>query len=299
MILMIRFPWSRTHVAETFAASACHEVATHRSLHCLVAPRTDLSILGNPFGIGLLTNYLLGPFGLLLARARVMIIALAAEAKNFPTSTGYRIELSVDADAIATINPSTKLVLSVGSDEHLTQLLLVLFQPLLALDSVQSQHAFDCLEQYWMRTIAIHAARKRRAALNAAFQMPHPAFQAVIVAADVEVNPHILHAAHLAGANHSAVEAERRVEGWLEPRLSQIFRVIVVVLFAQEVLIPLELLEQDEAPPLVQADQPLHFFKDLVEFCVEAGEGEDVEGMLLSEGGSTSMSPSLLKVGWS
>lgn len=45
VVFVIWLPRLRTHIAETFAASAGHEVATHRPLNCLLAPGTYLGIL--------------------------------------------------------------------------------------------------------------------------------------------------------------------------------------------------------------------------------------------------------------
>lgn len=74
MVLMVWLPRFRTHVAEIFTTSACHEVTAHRPFHCLLAPRTDLGVLGNPFSICLLAHHLLNPLHLLIALARIVVV---------------------------------------------------------------------------------------------------------------------------------------------------------------------------------------------------------------------------------
>lgn len=54
VVLVVRFPRLRTHIAEVLTAGAGHEVATHRPLHRLFAPWANLSIARNPFSIRLL-----------------------------------------------------------------------------------------------------------------------------------------------------------------------------------------------------------------------------------------------------
>lgn len=46
--------------------------------------------------------------------------------------------------------------------------------------------------------------------------------------------------------------------------------IVIVVLLAQVFLVPLEISQQDEAPPLVEADQALDFLQNMVELCVES-----------------------------
>jgi len=74
MVFVIWLPRFRTHIAEIFTTSAGHEVTTHRPLHCLLAPRTNLSVLGNPFSIRLLAHHLLNPLHLLIALARIVVV---------------------------------------------------------------------------------------------------------------------------------------------------------------------------------------------------------------------------------
>jgi hypothetical protein len=88
MVLVVGLPGAGAHVAKALTACASHKIAPHRPLHCLLAPRTDFSILGNPFGIGLFFDNLLDPLGLFLALAGVVIVALTPEAEDFPASAG-------------------------------------------------------------------------------------------------------------------------------------------------------------------------------------------------------------------
>ena len=55
---------------------------------------------------------------------------------------------------------------------------------------------------------------------------------------------------------------------------------LVVVLFSEVVLIPFELLEQQQAPALLHVDNRLDFLEDGVEFLEDLFEGEDVVGVL-------------------
>lgn len=55
---------------------------------------------------------------------------------------------------------------------------------------------------------------------------------------------------------------------------------LVVVLLAEIVLVPLELLEQEEAPALLHVNHSLNFLEDGVEFLEDLFEGEYVVGFL-------------------
>lgn len=119
VVLVIWFPRLRAHVAEALAASAGHEVATHRSLNCLLAPGTYLGILGDPLRICFFLHNLLDPLGLFLAFTRVVIVALAPEAEYLSAVADYCIELCVDFDAISAVNSRAELIVAVGGDEQL------------------------------------------------------------------------------------------------------------------------------------------------------------------------------------
>lgn len=119
VVLVVWLPRLRTHVAEAFAAGAGHEVAAHRSLNCLLAPGTDLGVLGDPLRIGLFLHNLLDPLALFLALAGVVIVALAPEAEDLSAVADYCIELRVDFDAVAAVDSRAELIVAVGSDEQL------------------------------------------------------------------------------------------------------------------------------------------------------------------------------------
>lgn len=119
VVFMVGLPRVRTHIAEVLATPACHEIAAHRSLYCLLTPRTYLRILRNPLGISFFLHHLLDPSCFLLAFARIVIIALASEAKDLTTGTFNCIELHVHLNAVATISPSAELIITVNCYEIL------------------------------------------------------------------------------------------------------------------------------------------------------------------------------------
>lgn len=92
MILVVRFPRLRTHIAEVFATCARHEITTHRTLHSFPAPGTYLGILGDPLGISLLLDHLVHPLVLLITLTGVMIVTLAAEAEDLAAVAGNCLE---------------------------------------------------------------------------------------------------------------------------------------------------------------------------------------------------------------
>lgn len=155
---------------------------------------------------------------------------MASKAKYFPTGAGNGVELCIHFDAVATINSSAELVIFVSCYEHLAQFLFELLHPKHSLHLVQSQYPLNSLQQNWMRTTFIHAAREGRAALNGTFEVSHPTFQTIVVPANIIVYGNFFIAANIAGANHSPVEGGRTVEGGLEAYLFEI-RLIVIVVF--------------------------------------------------------------------
>lgn len=185
VVLVVRLPGLRTHIAKTLATSAGHEVTTHWSLYSLITPRTNLSVLGNPFRIRLLWNNLLDPFALLFAGARVVIIALAAEAEDLAASTEHSIYWSVHLNAVAAINPCTKLVIAVSCDEHFAKSLLKLVQPIFPFSFAASYNALYSLEKDRCGTTLIHASRKCRSTLNNGPQVTHPALGAKAMSANI------------------------------------------------------------------------------------------------------------------
>lgn len=157
VILVVGLPRLRAHVAETFAAGAGHEVAAHRSLNCLLAPGTDLRVLGDPLRIGLFFHDLLDPLGLFLALAGVVIIALTPEAEDLAAVADDCIELHVDFDAVAAVHSCAELVVAIGSDEQLTQLLLEFLCPQFTLFSVELEDSHHSLEENGLWALTIHA----------------------------------------------------------------------------------------------------------------------------------------------
>jgi hypothetical protein len=91
VVLMIRLPRLRTHIAETFPASTGHVVAAHRSLDCFVTPWTNFCVLRYPLCIGLLSEDFLDPTCLLLTVARIMVITLAPETEDLTTCASDRV----------------------------------------------------------------------------------------------------------------------------------------------------------------------------------------------------------------
>jgi hypothetical protein len=117
VVLVVGLPRLRAHVAETFAAFADHEVAAHRTLHCLPAGGTDLCVLRDPFGIGLFLYHLLHPLCLLLAFARVVVVALAPKTEDLAAVALDCVLGVVDFDAIAAICARAELIVSISCDE--------------------------------------------------------------------------------------------------------------------------------------------------------------------------------------
>ncbi len=129
VVLVIRLPRLRTHVAKRFAASAGHEVATHRSLHRLLTPRTDLSVGSNPLSISFLRNDLLNPFALLVTFARIVVIALTPETKNLSANTLDSINIDlIHLNTVSTVHPRAKLIIPILHDQQLAHPLSVLLQ---------------------------------------------------------------------------------------------------------------------------------------------------------------------------
>lgn len=77
VVLVVWLPGLRTHVAEMLTTSTGHEVAAHRSFHCLLAPGAYLGVLGDPLGVGFFFEHLLHPLFLFFTFAGVVVITLA------------------------------------------------------------------------------------------------------------------------------------------------------------------------------------------------------------------------------
>lgn len=81
--------------------------------------------------------------------------------------------------------------------------------------------------------------------------MAHPAFDAVAVSAYVGNDGHAFAAADIADPLLAA-EVAGRFEVRREANLLQVLFVSIVVVLPQVILVPLEQLQQDQAPALVQ-----------------------------------------------
>ena len=113
MILMVRLPGLRAHVAKIFTAFACHEVAAHRPLDRLLARGADLCVLGDPFSISLLFYDLFDPSALLVAAARVVVVTLAEKAEDFAAVAFDCVLGTVYFYAIAAVRPRAELIVAV------------------------------------------------------------------------------------------------------------------------------------------------------------------------------------------
>lgn len=133
VVLMVRLPRLRTHVAKAFPTCTSHIVTAHRSFDCFVTPWTDFSVLGYPLCISLLSQNFLDPTCLFLAVARVMIITLASKTKDLSTCTGDCVQRSVYFDAITAVNSRTKTIVLIICNESFAKFLLELHQARLSL----------------------------------------------------------------------------------------------------------------------------------------------------------------------
>lgn len=95
--------------------------------------------------------------------------------------------------------------------------------------------------------------------------MGHPALYAEVMPANIVVYGHFLAAAHLAHPYHSPIEASRMIQALPESRSLEIKLILIVVLLSEYLMVPLEILEQDEAPPFIEIDQFLHIIKDEIQ----------------------------------
>ena len=153
MIFVVRLPRLRTHVTEVLTTSASYEVTPMGSFYCLFAKRTYFSILRYPLHISLFLNHPRHPPFFLFTETGMVVIALTQVAKNFATSTLYCLKVHrVNLDTVVTVNTSTELIVFASSDEHLTDLLLIFFQPFYSLRAILSQQYFDTLQKKWGMT---------------------------------------------------------------------------------------------------------------------------------------------------
>lgn len=115
MILVVRLPWSRTEITEVFTTYAGHEVTASASFDSLLAPWTELSVDGHPFGISFFLEHIFHPQLFLLTCARTVIVRLALKAKDFTACALDTPEIQViNLDAISAVNACTKLIVSVN-----------------------------------------------------------------------------------------------------------------------------------------------------------------------------------------
>lgn len=101
--------------------------------------------------------------------------------------------------------------------------------------------------------------------------------------ANIVVDGHVLVAAHLAHACDSAIEARRMIESRPESRSLEVELILVVVLFPEDFMVPLEVFEQDEAPALVEIDQFLHLVEDEIQFSEQFDEWKYLVVLFLNE----------------
>jgi hypothetical protein len=118
MVLVVWLPRLGAHIAKAFAAGAGHVVAARRPLDCLLAPGTNLGVMGDPLDIRLFADHLLEPLGFLVAFAGVVVVALATETEHLSASAHHRVQRSVHLYAVAAVHPSAKLIVAVGGNEH-------------------------------------------------------------------------------------------------------------------------------------------------------------------------------------
>lgn len=111
VIFVVRLPRLAAHIAETLAAHTGHEITPLGSLNSLIAPRTELGILGNPLGIGFLLEHNLSPFVLLITGAGRVVVTLAVEAERFPADALHgRHGVVLTFYAVVAVGPRAALV---------------------------------------------------------------------------------------------------------------------------------------------------------------------------------------------
>ena len=134
-----------------------------------------------------------------------------------------------------------------------------------------------------MWAVAVHASGKGRAALDASLEMSHPALDAEVMPANIVVNGHLIIATHLAHACDAPIEARRMIESLLESGPLEVELVLVVVLLSEDFMVPLEILEQDEAPALVEIDQFVHLVENEIQLCEQLDKRKYLVFLLLNK----------------
>ena len=84
------------------------------------------------------------------------------------------------------------------------------------------------------------------------------------------------------------VEARRMIESGLEAGPLEVELVLVVVLLSEDFMVPLEILQQDEAPPLVEVDQIVHLVQDEIELSEQFDKRQYLIILFLNHQGLTS-----------
>lgn len=78
------------------------------------------------------------------------------------------------------------------------------------------------------------------------------------------------------------------IESGLEASPLEVELVLVVVLLSEDFVVPLEVLQQDEAPSFVEIDQLVHLIKDEIEFRKQFDKRKYLVILFLNHRGLTS-----------
>ncbi len=112
--------------------------------------------------------------------------------------------------------------------------------------------------------------------------MTNPALQAKIMPTDIIVDGDAIKATNLTNTFHSFIEVKRVFKAGLEPDFLEVALAVIIILFFQVFLVPLEFLEEYEAPPSAEVNQVLDFLKECVEFVEYFEERQYLKILLLS-----------------
>lgn len=78
------------------------------------------------------------------------------------------------------------------------------------------------------------------------------------------------------------------IKSGLEASPLEVELVLVVVLLSEDLVVPLEILQQDEAPSLVEIDQIVHLFEDEIELRKQFDKRKYLVILFLNHRGLTS-----------
>lgn len=78
------------------------------------------------------------------------------------------------------------------------------------------------------------------------------------------------------------------IESWLEAGPLEVELVLVVVLLSEDFMVPLEILQQDETPTLVEVDQLVHLVQDEIKLREQFDKRQDLVILFLNHRGLTS-----------